>query len=293
MINMGSRLVLGTANFGLKYGINNRYKKLSKQQIYSIIQLSLDAGISTFDTAEIYGDSEESLGQFVPAKSKVISKISFDHNEKYQKNSILKKVNGSIEKLQVDRLYGVLIHQPEKLLGSTGHEIVQELSSLKQKKLVEKIGLSIYEPEVLRQAINIFVPDIIQVPFNIFDQRFYSSGWAKRLKEMGAEIHIRSAFLQGLLLMKKNEIPAYFQYNWPEVFERWIEYQLELDKDPDMIALGFCLQQKWADKIVCGVDNFNQLKRLLEIEKNQSKKNYSGFALEDENLIDPSKWKTN
>ena len=292
MINMGSRLVLGTANFGLKYGISNRYKKLSKQQIYSIIQLSLDAGISTFDTAEIYGDSEESLGELLPAKSKVISKISFNRNEKYQKNSILKKVNGSIDKLQVDRLYGVLIHQPEKLLGYAGHEIVQELRSLKQKKMVEKIGLSIYEPEVLRQAINIFVPDIIQVPFNIFDQRFYSSGWAKRLKEMGAEIHIRSAFLQGLLLMKKNEVPAYFQYNWPEVFERWIEYQLELGRDPDTIALGFCLQQKWADKIVCGVDNFNQLKRLLEIEKNQSKKLYSGFALEDENLIDPSNWKT-
>ena len=287
---MGSRLVLGTANFGLKYGINNRYKKLSEQQIHSIIQVSSDAGVSTFDTAEVYGDSEERLGKFLPTKSKVISKISFE-NEKHQKNSIFKKVKGSIEKLQVDSLYGVLIHQPEKLLGSAGHEIVQELRSLKQKKIVEKIGFSIYGPEPLRQVTNIFVPDIIQVPFNIFDQRFHTSGWAKRLKGMGVEIHIRSAFLQGLLLMKKNELPAYFQSTWPEVFERWTAYQLELGRCPDMIALGFCLQQKWADKIVCGVDNFNQLRRLIEIERNQSKNPYSGFKIEDENLLDPSKWK--
>ena len=93
---MGSRLVLGTANFGLKYGINNRYKKLSEQQIHSIIQVSSDAGVSTFDTAEVYGDSEERLGKFLPTKSKVISKISFE-NEKHQKNSIFKRLRAVLK----------------------------------------------------------------------------------------------------------------------------------------------------------------------------------------------------
>ena len=93
---MGSRLVLGTANYNLKYGINNRYKKLSEQQIHSIIQVSSDAGVSTFDTAEVYGDSEERLGKFLPTKSKVISKISFE-NEKHQKTLSLKRLRAVLK----------------------------------------------------------------------------------------------------------------------------------------------------------------------------------------------------
>lgn len=290
MTNEVSRLALGTANFGLDYGINNAAGKLSDHQICLIIQHCSDVGIVTFDTAQAYGDSERRLGKLLDPRSRIITKVGVGPAKNYKKNEVSRAVQESIQTLNVQNVHAVLLHRPELLLGSGGANILKELKILKENNKIDKIGVSIYSPEVLEVIIKYFEPDIVQAPFNIFDQRLYTSGWAGRLKSMGTEIHVRSAFLQGLLLMNDHELPAWFYSRWPKLFDGWFAYQSELGKGADEIALGYCLQQTWADKVVIGVDNVDQLKRLLAIENSSVDCLFSGFAAEDEGLISPPNW---
>lgn len=285
-----SKLAIGTANFGLDYGLNNVSGKVSDHELSSIIEFALQSGIKTIDTAQTYGDSEERLGRCSNLELQIITKIGVGLDKDYHKNAVSTSIETSLRNLNVDRLYAVLLHQPELLLGVNGIEILAELKFLKSQKMIEKIGVSIYSPEILHDIINVFEPDIVQAPFNVFDQRLYVSGWAERLKSMGAEIHIRSAFLQGLLLMKNHELPARFQMRWAAVFERWFAHQKEFGHSALEIALSFCLEQSWADKVVVGVDNVKQLQRLVDIETQSMSNISASFAVEDELLITPSNW---
>ena len=133
--------------------------------------------------------------------------------------------------------------------------------------------------------------DIVQVPFNIFDQRILSSGWAGKLVDNDTEIHTRSVFLQGLLLMEEANLPPYFTRNWPELFNSWYRFLENSHVDALTNALGFALKQPWINKIVVGVDTVSQLKSIINIEKYSDFKYTPQFNCDDENLIDPSKWK--
>lgn len=285
-----SKLAIGTANFGLDYGLNNLSGKLSELQLRSILESARTAGVEVFDTAQAYGDSEERLGKFVNSGDKVITKTGVGLDDKYQKGAVLSSVQLSAEHLKAKPLYGVLLHRPELLLGTHGDEILEELMLLKQQNVVGKIGVSIYAPEILEELLEVFEPEIVQTPFNIFDQRLLTSGWADRLKSIGTEIHVRSSFLQGLLLMNECTLPEPFSRRWSVLFEQWFAYQSELSLRADEIALGFCLQQPWVDKVVVGVDSVDQFNRLVDIEKTGSTYPFVGFGIEDEALINPSNW---
>ena len=102
-------------------------------------------------------------------------------------------------------------------MGSHGTAIVKELLVLRERNIISKIGISIYSPEILEEISELCCFDIVQAPFNIFDQQLLLSGWSDKLKEIGVEIHTRSVFLQGLLLMKQASLPTYFSNNWPDL----------------------------------------------------------------------------
>lgn len=291
MPNITSKLVLGTANFGLKYGVANFAGKLSDEALKKILQNASQAGIKTFDTAQAYGDSEKRLGLFMGLEAKVITKIGDDLRGGYEAGIIRTGVKTSLDRLQRDRLKGILLHRPELLLGVDGRKIAADLQLVKDEGLVEKIGVSIYSSDVLDEITKLVQLDIVQVPFSIFDQRIYNSGWVDRLKADKVEIHARSVFLQGLLLMKRSELPTWFSVNWPFLFTDWFAYQDYVNQKADKIALSFVLQKPWIDKVIVGVDNHLQLLRLVEIEKDLSFETYEGFSIDDIRLVEPSNWK--
>ena len=290
MAEYHSRLALGTANFGLNYGINNKAGKLAKSEIDKIVEIASSSGISAIDTAQAYGDSETRIGAIGNHKFHIITKFSSQDYHNISKSSIKASIMKSMKNLKTQKLYGLLVHHPEILLGPDSREIIRSLRELKEDGLVEKIGLSIYEPNILNELFNNFDFDLIQVPFNVFDHRIMSSGWVDKLKESSVEIHARSVFLQGLLLKESHQVNDYFYKNWKTLFDTWFYLQKKENKSASMLALEHVISQKWVDKIVVGVDDANQLKSLLKIEKQSGHTNLEGLTCADKRLVNPSNW---
>lgn len=286
-----SKIVVGTANFGLDYGIRNSAGKLTDPSIADICEVAERNGITTFDTAQGYGDAETRLRNKAPNKADIITKISIDQQMKYKPGDIKKKIDRSLSEAKQKQYYGVLIHQPELFYRSDVTKIISELNALKREKLIKKIGVSIYSPSVLELVMKNFKPDIVQVPFNIFDQRISQSGWAKILFSMGVELHARSAFLQGLLLEPQTALPTFAKERYSEIFSTWFDYQRHVGLPADYLALKFVLQQHWLSKVVVGIDSAKQLQRLIEIELSEDSIEINGFNFQDEGLLNPFNWK--
>jgi aryl-alcohol dehydrogenase-like predicted oxidoreductase len=286
-----SKLALGTANFGLDYGVANSSGKLSKSELADILLCAKKAGIEVIDTAQSYGDSEARIGSLCDDyKFSIVTKIGVEFTSGSFDKNLIRSVVQSCQRLNQSRIYAVMLHRAEVLLGDQGREVVRELQKLKDQGIVSKVGISIYSPEILMAVSGIVELDIIQVPFNIFDQQILSSGWSDKLKSNGVEIHTRSVFLQGLLLMQRSNLPEYFKKYWPAHFDAWYKFLNDNRADPLEVALKFALQQNWIDKIVVGVDCVSQLKELVKIETSLEKINFPLLACDDPNLIDPSKW---
>lgn len=291
MNEVESKLAIGTANFGLNYGISNVGGKLADEDLKNILNLAFQSNLNTIDTAQAYGNSEYRLGQITTEKFQVVTKIGVGLEGSYQPKSIHKLVMESLKRLKLDSVNGVLLHRPEILLGNDGNEIASELRHLKEIGLVKNIGVSIYGPELLSNLSNVIELDIVQAPFNVFDKRIMTSGWSDRLKERGTKIHTRSIFLQGLLLLEKSKLDRFFLQNWPELFANWFAFQIETGMRAETIALDFGLRQSWIDKIVVGVDSAEQLAQLLTIESSDRYTFSPQISTDDENLLDPSNWR--
>tara|TARA_B110000977_G_scaffold157279_1_gene200284 strand:+ start:925 stop:1806 length:882 start_codon:yes stop_codon:yes gene_type:complete len=284
------KLALGSANFGLNYGLTNDYSKISQVELIKILREAEVARIKIIDTAQAYGDSEVRVGAAINAKFHIVTKISVNCDKDYIENSVRRLVQNSCKRLRQSHLHAVLLHRPEVLLGEFGDRIIAELKCLKDDNIVSKIGISIYSPDILSEISQLISLDIVQAPFNIFDQRIQSSGWAERLKYNGTEIHTRSAFLQGLLLMRQSKLNPYFTKNWPKLFNAWHEFIKTSGSDPVSTALSFALNQPWIDNVVVGVDTVAQLKSLVNIEKSLCPMIFPNMKCDDERLLDPSKW---
>lgn len=287
-----SKLVLGSANFGLEYGLTNTSGKISESELKNILCLAEGAGVEVVDTAQAYGDSESRIGALCSDyRFKIVTKINPDLDNGFVKNSVTNSVNQSCRRLNQSRLYAVMLHRPEALLGDYGNIIVNELLTLKEQDKVNKIGISIYTPEILGELSKKIQLDIVQAPFNIFDQQLLLSGWSDKLKENGVEIHTRSVFLQGLLLIQEPSLPKYFTKNWPGLFRSWYSFLGKNNAGALGVALNFALKQGWIDKVVVGVDNVEQLRTLVEQETSSISLDFPQIECNDPNLINPSMWR--
>lgn len=288
---MVSKLVLGTANFGLDYGVANKTGMLAESEIGEIINTAHKSKIFTIDTAQSYGNSEQTLSKFINGSSNIITKIANLADRRYSSVSDIKSfAKQSLTRLGINKIYGLLLHTPEDLLSDAGQNISHALIALKSEGLIQKLGVSIYEPENLPSLMKVLPIDLLQAPFNIFDNRILASGSVDMLKDKGIEIHIRSAFLQGLLLMKKEFVPSKLIEIHPSAFSHWYKMQSETGLAPDFLSLKYCLQHDWVDKVVVGVDSAKQLQRLVEIEQSTYLPKITGINCEERQLIDPSKW---
>lgn len=202
-----NKLALGTAQFGLNYGIANKHGKVELSNAKKIIEQASKAKIDMLDTAVAYCDSEVTLGIIGVAKFNVVSKLpalpeGCDDIESW----VTEQVEGSLRRLCCSSLYGLLLHRSEDLLGHSGKKLINSLNRVKSHGSVQKVGVSIYDPNELGYVMKLMGIDLVQAPLNLIDRRLENSGWLSRLHQEGVEVHTRSAFLQGLLLVprKKN-----------------------------------------------------------------------------------------
>jgi len=287
---MVSRIALGTAQFGLRYGIANESGQISMQEAKSILQLAKKARIDLIDTAMAYGSSESILGNVGVGEFRIVTKIALESTDSDAvEDLVFSQVELSLQKLKVSRLYAILLHRPNQLLSPKGEAIYRALQTLKDSGVIEKIGISIYSPNELEDILPRYQIDIVQAPFNIFDQRLYLSGWMDDLKKRNIEIHARSIFLQGLLLMPKNMLPTKF-YKWEHELTKWGNWLENNNFSAIQACLIFALSFQKIDKVIVGVDSLRQLMQIVDSLENQPLIAFPDFHLNDEDLINPMNW---
>jgi aryl-alcohol dehydrogenase-like predicted oxidoreductase len=285
-----NRLALGTVQLGMPYGIANLTGQVSHLQAKAMLQLALANSIDTLDTAMSYGDSEACLGKIGTKSFKLITKLPALPNDCEDVCAwVQQQVATSLARLGVTTIYGLLIHRPEDLLGQNGAELHHALQLSKDNGQVKKIGISIYSPAELQLLLSRYRFDLVQAPFNLIDRRLYTSGWMRRLRDEGIEIHTRSAFLQGLLLMAQADIPAKFS-PWNNLWQNWRQWLDDRNLTALQTCLAFSLSFPEIDRVIVGADSTDQLMQIVSSENRKFISDFPNLQSEDESLINPVNW---
>jgi len=290
------KLALGTVQFGMTYGIKNKHGKTPLSQVSKILETAYNNNITFLDTAFSYGESEKALGSSLGEGGrdwKIVTKtphFSKDIISDVEINYFVESFNTSLLNLGKERVYALMIHACDDLFKVGGERLFNELEKLKLSGLVDKIGVSVYKEQQVESLLNNFDIDIIQVPINVFDQRLLIGGHLERLKERKVEIHARSVFLQGLLLMPLKSIPLYFEPIIQKLY-KFDRMALELSTDRLSLALKFVNNVKEIDKIVVGVDSVFQLKQIIDsIKTGLEPVEFDELIVNDSRFINPSFW---
>jgi aryl-alcohol dehydrogenase-like predicted oxidoreductase len=285
-----SRLCIGSAQFGLKYGVSNRVGKVSPDEVTAILSSARTFGIDTIDTAASYGDSEQCLGSIGMEGWRVVTKVPpIPESCQDAANWVLDSIATSLQRLGVSRLYAVLLHGPRQLLESRGPSIYQGLAAAKDRGLCSKVGVSVYGPEDLDALIPAFEIGIVQAPLNVLDRRLLHTGWLDRLARLQIEVHARSVFLQGLLLMNSRDRPARFG-PWHDLLEAWERWLVQQSLTPLRACVGFALSHPAISRVVIGMESVEQLAQICSAAHPLKVAPPDELATRDEGLINPSNW---
>lgn len=287
---MFERLALGTVQFGLDYGIANQTGRVDLPEVQAILAEARARGLDTLDTAIAYGQSEQTLGSVGVRGWRVISKLPALPEDAPDVGAwVREQVGASLERLKIPRLYAVLLHRPDQLLGDRGGELYQALHRLKADEQAAKVGVSIYGPEELERLYAHMHFDLVQAPLNILDRRMVQSGWARRLKSADVELHVRSVFLQGLLLMEPGVRPKKFA-RWGALWDQWGQWLAENKLSPLEACLRYVLSVREADRVVVGVDHVGQLREILSAAEGRFPLPPQWEQPIESDLINPGRW---
>jgi len=277
------RLGLGTVQFGQAYGISNRHGQVPAEVADAILARAARAGVGLLDTAANYGEAEQVLSSLDTSGFRIVSKTigvqqGVDH--------VVARARQSARTL--GRLDLLLVHAAGDLLGPQGDALWRALQGLKDEGVTGGIGISTYvadDPAALAQR---FRPDAVQVPFSLLDQRLLRDGSLARLKDLGVEIHTRSIFLQGLLLMERP--PERLAQAGP-MLARVRRRIAQAGATPLSAALAFVLSRPEVDVAVLGVAALAQLEEILAVlTRPLPEMDWAACALDDTRVLTPSLW---
>lgn len=276
------KIIIGSAQFGKAYGISNLKKISLAKDIKKIIKICEKKKINTIDISEQYYDFKIKNKLIKKFKNKIY-KVTGSSREDY-KTKINKILNND------SNIYCIMFHNPKILKKKYLKELIQSLIEYKKKGKIQNIGISLYDKEEFWLCLKIFKKniDIIQLPINILDRRFLDNKILKNIKKYKIEIHARSIFLQGLLLMNKR--PSYFDA-WEDLFYEWDRIS---PKKKLTACLNFVKRLKVIDKIILGFLSHKELNQILNVfNKKANYDKFKNFFSNDLDLINPNKWKTN
>ena len=283
------KLALGTVQFGLAYGLANA-GQVPEDEAARILGSARAAGIDTLDTATAYGEAERVLGRIGTDGWRIVTKVpALPAGTEDPRAWARSVVSQSLENLKKTQFDSVLLHRADDLFGPGGVALWAGLRDAKDAGLCMRIGVSIYSPEVLNTLPTDIHLDLVQAPFNVFDRRLEVSGWAETLAEAGTAIHLRSAFLQGLLLMPPEIRANRFRGAFPQLL-LWDSHLAATGQDALSTALGYALDRPWAERVVVGVDSAAQLAGILDAARRPHAIPPNALASDDPDLIDPSRW---
>jgi aryl-alcohol dehydrogenase-like predicted oxidoreductase len=284
------KLALGTVQFGLNYGVANTAGRVSTDMADAILRRAQLTGMDTLDTAIAYGDSESVLGGLGVQGWKVVSKLpAVPEGCPNVAQWVRTQTQESLQRLGLQRMYGLLLHRPGQLLEGFGSDLYAALVALKAEGLVSKVGVSVYGPAELDNLWSKCHVDLVQAPLSILDRNLVDSGWASRLKDAGVEIHTRSAFLQGLLLMSADKRPVRFN-RWSNIWQEWDSWLLATGLTPVQACLRYVNSLDVIDRVVVGVDTVAQLNEVVSAADGVLDGLPAFKPLQDDRLINPACW---
>ena len=288
---MNSKLILGTVQFGLKYGINNTIGKPKKDEVLSLLKVAYNSGIRVLDTAEAYGNAHQLIGNYhkkqQDCKFKIITK--FPHHIKH--NLIKIKVIEYLDLMNVESLDVMMFHSFDSF--KSNYNALKTLSELKSNGLINNIGVSVYTNTQLESLINEDLITVVQLPFNLLDNFNVRGDLINQLKIKGKVIHTRSAFLQGLFFKKYSDDISIVQALKPHL-KTLNEITKKQGCSMEELALSYCINQKNIDNVIIGVDSISQLNANIKAASYEVNKEVvkcvNNITVENLELLNPSLW---
>lgn len=286
------KLGLGTVQWGLRYGLANQQGITPPETVREILSAARGYGITILDTASLYGASEAVLGGNSLEGFRVVTKtpkfVTPAITDEYVRN-LTQTFSQSLLRLSTRKVYGLLIHHADDLLVPGGEKLVAAMMALKETGVVEKVGVSVYSGDQVDAVLKIFKPEIVQLPISVLDQRLLLNGQLARMKKMGIEIHARSVFLQGLLVMPLDRVPAYFDPIRP-LLGQWHTAAEAQGLTPVQAALSFVRDIPYVDTVLVGVENLEQFRSCCVDFSVPATFDASGLACHDPMYINPALW---
>ena len=287
-------LGLGTVQFGLPYGISNRSGQVPADEAKRILQIAENSGLKVVDTAAGYGDSETVLGSFLLSQHNfsIVTKTLPLMTDRVRPEDVAKAeaaFYNSLRNLGQTSVYGLLVHHAADLLNPGGEQLYALLQRFKSEGMVKKIGVSVYDEEEVLRLAEKYTFDMTQLPLNVFDQRFVRNGILRQLYASGVEVHVRSAFLQGLLLMHSSALPSHFE----SLRKHHMAYFAELENAGMSAltgALGYFYSRPEVSTVLVGVESSPQLQECLDAFITCPTISYTRFAVDDPKMLDPRAW---
>jgi aryl-alcohol dehydrogenase-like predicted oxidoreductase len=284
-------IILGTAQFGLDYGVSNLGGQVELEEVAKIISRCGELGIRHFDTARAYGNSESVLGGILKREVCITTKIPPRlSNDMTDSDWIMINLNQSLSSLRRSHIDELLFHRSSDLLACDSLEVNGILANLKRGGLIRKVGVSLYEFDDIEYLLSNYDIDIIQAPFNIIDRRLVSDGWLEFFKKRGIRVDVRSAFLQGLLLMHSSLRHHYFK-RWDSIFEKLGKLRTSY---PEFSKIDLCLQflkqYSLIDNLVIGAQSEIELVEVVNSFRRPCNINFPDCSSRDVDLINPSRW---
>lgn len=288
------KIVLGTVQFGLNYGINNQLGQPSFESVSEILEYANERLIVELDTAQAYGASEELIGKYLkthPSQFKIQSKFTVDSSE----FSFEKNLSRSLENLGLNSIEGIYFHKYSDFKNCSYFD---EIEKSKKRGLFKKLGVSIYSSEELAESIQHPAIDMIQIPFNILDRDEEKVSLLKMARKNGKQTYCRSVFLQGLLLKKPNSLPEKLK-TFSKTLTDLESIATKVGLSIPRLCLGYVLQCKFIDRVIIGVDSLAQLEMNLKYADNsdwsieafnQIENELSRLNIEDRKLLNPANW---
>ena len=289
----GKKLGLGTAQFGMRYGLT-KANQVSERQVHRILDIAAEKGVHILDTAAAYGNSEAVIGRYpdVAKRFAVVTKtlpIDAEAIVPAHISQAERRLGRSLKALRSQSVYCVLAHRAQNLLAPGGGLLISAMERWKAEGRVEKVGVSAYDKAEIDAVMNRWRPDVVQVPVNLLDQRLIKDGTLQRLADAGIEVHARSVFLQGVLLTEPALLPRYFDPIKPhlQAYRTWLA---EHQASPISAALSFVEAQDSVGTALVGVQSVQQLNECLRAITKRPDIEYGQFALNEERFVDPRRW---
>lgn len=289
-----TRIGLGTVQLGADYGVSNHQGRPDEAEVAAILACAVEAGLGYLDTAAGYGEAETLIGRHLPDDHdvRIVTKlppVAEDLVTRRHADAALEALARSLARLDRNAVHGLLLHSARDLAKPGWQHLRDALDEARGRGWAARTGVSVYDADDLALSCERLVPGIVQLPLSTLDRRLVACGWLDRLTAAGVEVHARSIFLQGLLLMDPTALPDFFAPLQPTLARLHAGWAARTT--PLAGCLDYVLRNEQVDAVIVGVNRLRELKEIVAaVADLDDTIDDSAPVAVDPTFLDPRRW---